>query len=109
MSTIYRFVIGRKGIKKPVPAQEIYYIVLHNASFDDSHDALRISLFEIGKTPLRFRNYPFEKLQILPTFADVKEIQSQCLTLKYRRYDYEENDVPGNDDGDDHHGQRNEL
>ncbi len=70
---------------------------------------LRISLFEIGKTPFRFRNYPFEKLQIVPTFADVKEIQSQCLTFKYRRYDYEENDVPGNDDGDDHHGQRNEL
>ena len=78
-------------------------------NFPSTSLPLRISLFEIGKTPFRFRNYPFEKLQIVPTFADVKEIQSQCLTLKYRRYDYEENDVPGNDDGDDHHGQRNEL
>lgn len=29
--------------------------------------------------------------------------------LKYRRYDYEEDNDHGNDDGDDYHSQRNEL
>ena len=44
---------------------------------------LRISLFEIGKTPHRFRNYPFENPYILLTFADEKRYNlEQCLTFK---------------------------
>ena len=69
----------------------------------------RISLFEIGKTPHRFRNYPFENPYILHTFADEKRYNLKCLTIKYRRYDYEEDNDHGNDDGDDYHSQRNEL
>ena len=96
--------------------QGYFYLLYHNgckgtnkrAKYQIYLSIEEISLLYFRENPPPYYDFSFVNLKKSSELCTVIKKQNVEL-LKYRRHDYEEDDDPGNDDGHDYLGQRNEL